>query len=167
MKNMQSARTLIVLSCWLLMATALARSQQNSADATGGESISLVTLSMTWGRGGLHYGPNFIWLAAPCQKSFSVPCECAMNFKVIRSQEFAEYISSFGSAPVPVTYRVRYGSDGQAEAAKLDSVGNWQAERFPANDRLISIKFEFKKGQPSQKQETGYRSPADCFPSRN
>ena len=87
-----------------------------------------------------------------------------MEFKVIDSQEFADYISSFGDARVPVVYQVLYGPRGTVQSARLESVGNWRADRFHTNDRLLEIHFNFQSGKPGQKQSANFRSPADCFP---
>lgn len=125
-----------------------------------------VTLSMKWARGDPYYGPNFISLSTPCQASENVPCECTMAFKGVKSQEFADYISSFRDALVPVVYQVLYGSDGLAHARRLESVGSWQADRFPKNDRLLGIQFTFKGGKPGQKRTANIHDPADCFPPK-
>jgi hypothetical protein len=125
-----------------------------------------VTLSMKWARGDAYYGPNFISLSTPCQASDNVPCECTMAFKGVKSQGFADYISSFRDALVPVVYQVLYGSDGLAHARRLESVGSWQADKFPKNDRLLGTQFTFKGGKPGQRQTANIHDPADCFPPK-
>lgn len=136
------------------------------AQDTQKSDLRPVTLSMKWARGDPHYGPNFIWLSKPCLTSGDLPCECIMQFKETNSKEFADYISSFGDGPVPVVYQVLYGSDGLAHGKRLESVGNWQADRFPRNDRLLGISSTFQGGKPGQKQTANIHDPADCFPPR-
>lgn len=146
-----------------LLPIAVALGQARDAQKS---DLTPVTLSMKWARGDPHYGPNFIWLSTPCQASHNVPCECTMGFKVINSQAFADYISSFGDAMVPVVYQVLYGSDGLAHGKRLESVGSWGADRFPRNDRLLAISFKFKGSKPGQKQTANIHDPADCFPPK-
>src|ERR1039458_9176065 len=95
---------------------------QRHKAAAAKSDLTPVTLSMKWTRGDPRYGPNSISLSTPCQASGDVPCECTMQFKVINSKEFADYISSFGDGLVPVVYEVRYGSDGLAPGARLRRV---------------------------------------------
>jgi hypothetical protein len=167
-KNARGFSAQIALAGLLLCAVTPGYGQNAQMKKTDGAAPDLtpVTLSMKWARGDHHYGPNFISLSTPCQASGDVPCECAMQFKVINSQEFADYISSFGDAPVPVVYKVLYGSDGLAHGTRLESVGSWQADRFHVNDRLLSVHFTFKGGRPGQKQTANVHNPADCFPPK-
>jgi hypothetical protein len=159
-----SARTTV--AALLLLSVVLGQSQEIREEKTTGvmAEFTPVTLSMKWSRGDRHYGPNFIWLSAPCQSNVS--CECTMEFKVINSQEFADYIASFGDAPVPVVYQVLYGPSGVVQGTRLESVGSWRAERFHANDQQLGIHFNFKSGKPGQKQTAHFHSPADCFPPK-
>lgn len=167
-KRVRRLSTRIVLAGLLLFAVVGGQGQNVQAGKTGGAMVdpTPVTLSMKWARGDPHYGPNFVWLSMPCQASGDVPCECTMQFKVINSQEFADYISSFGDAPVPVVYQVSYGPDGLVHGTRLKSVGSWQADRFQVNDRLLGIGFTLKGGNPEQKRKAKLRNPADCFPPK-
>lgn len=126
--------------------------------------LTPVTLSMKWTRGSPQYGSNFIRLSTPCQASAKVSCECSMEFKAINSQEFADYISSFGDNRVPAVYQVLYRPGVTAQGVRLESVGSWRAYRFQVNDRLLQIRFNFKSGKPGRKQGGNFHLPADCFP---
>lgn len=144
----------------------LGRGQENQKSSLPVPDLMPITLSMKWVRGDPHYGPNFIRLSRPCQASSDVPCECTMEFKVINSKEFADYIASFGDGAVPVVYEVRYGPDGLAQGSRLESVGSWQADRFHVNERLLGIRYTFKGGKIGQNQTAKSHSPADCFPPK-
>lgn len=165
-KKIKSLSVRIAPAAMLLCAVAHGQSQNLQAEKTGGTMADLtpVTLSMKWARGDPHYGPNSVWLSTPCQGSDNVPCECTMEFKAAKSLEFADYISSFGDALVPVVYQVLYGTEGIAHSARLESVGSWQADKFNVNDRLLRIQFAFKGGKLGEKQKANFRAPADCFP---
>lgn len=146
----------------------LGQGQENQKQKAGApvSDLTPITLSMKWTRGDPHYGPQYISLSTPCQASGDLPCECTMEFKVINSQEFADYIASFSSGAVPVVYEVRYGPDLLAQGARLESVGSWQADRFHVNERLLGIRYTFKGGKIGQKQTAKFHSPADCFPPK-
>ena len=140
--------------------------QTQSADVppTGsGQSLTPVTLWMTWQRGDARY-PNFIRLSTPCQDSEDGICECSMSFKIVNSSEFADYISSFGSNKVPVTYEVAYDSNGRPGSKRLASVGTWPSDKFPTNDRLLAVSIEPKSLGPGHSQQFKMRGSADCFP---
>ncbi len=129
-----------------------------------GQSLTPVTLWMTWQRGDARY-PNFIHLSTPCQDSENGTCECSMSFKIVNSSEFADYISSFGSNKVPVTYQVAYDSNGRPGAKRLASVGSWQSDKFPTNDRLLAVSIKPKSLGPGRSQQFKLRGSSDCFPS--
>jgi len=122
-----------------------------------------VTLSMNWKRGD-RYSPNFIELYTPCQNSTDGRCECFTDFAVTKSQEFADYIASFGAGKVPAIYEVRYGADGQLRRAILVRVGSWPGEKFHPNERLIGTRVLFRNGKPGHTQSAKIHNPADCFP---
>src|SRR5271168_4482114 len=138
-KKVKGLSTRIAVLSLLPIAAMLGQAQDTQTS-----DLKPLTLSMKWARGDPHYGPNFIWLSTPCRASDNVPCECTMEFKGIKSQAFADYISSFGDVPVPVVYQVSYNANGFAGSAQLESVGTWQADRFPRNDRLLGISLTFK-----------------------
>ena len=168
MNNRAKSLSTRIAAIGVLLIAVLTQGQDIQKEKTGkaGLDLSLVTLSMKWARGDPHYGPQYISLSAPCHASGDVTRECTMEFKVINSQEFADYIASFGDGAVPVVYEVRYGPDGVAQGARLESVGSWQADRFHVNDRLLGIRHTFKGGKIGQKQTAKFRSPADCFPPK-
>jgi hypothetical protein len=167
-KKARSLSVRIVAIGVLLIAAVLTLGQDVPKKSAGKDRLDLrvVTLSMQWARGDPHYGPKFISLSTPCQASGDVPCECTMQFRGTNSLQFADYISSFGDEPIDVVYEVRYGPDGLVHQAQLESVGSWQADRFPVNDRLLGIRSTFKDREPGQKQKAKLRNPADCFPPR-
>jgi hypothetical protein len=150
----------------LSIAVMLGQNQEREKQkaATDKSDFTPVTLSMKWARGDTNYGSNFIRLSTPCQASDDVRCECTMEFKAIKSPEFADSISSFGDALVSVVYQVSYGPDGFAHRTRLESVGSWQAERFQVKDRLLGIHFAFKGGKPGQRQKVNFHAPEDCLP---
>jgi hypothetical protein len=160
-KNFAARTACAALLFW---AAASVQSQDVKAGKTdeAGIKASSVTLSMRWLRGDLHYGPNFISLASPCQPFAHESCECTMDFKGINSIEFADYIASFGDARVPVVFEVVYGPDLLAQRARLNSVGSWRADRFQVNDRLLGITFKWDNTSGKHT----LRFPAECFPPR-
>ncbi len=118
-----------------------------------------VTLMMEWGRGDSHYGPDFVWLSQPCQSSNEIGCSCRVRFAT-RTQEFADYISSFGDRKVPVVYEVTYNSNRQAIAAKFLTVGTWSRDKLTSpNDGLIGVVFGRVKADRRR-----ISIPSDCFP---
>jgi hypothetical protein len=165
LKNLSTRIAVVGLPLMAVVPGQGQETQKQKAAATMPD-LTPVTLSMKWARGDPHYGPNSIWLSTPCQASGDAPCECTMQFKVINSKEFADYISSFGGGLVPVVYQVSYGPDGLAHGARLESVGSWHADRFHVNERLLSVRFTFKGGKPGQKQTANVHDPTDCFPPK-
>ena len=130
-----------------------------------GPRLTPVTLWMEWQRGDARYGPNFIHLHTPCQDSEDGSCECSVNFKIVNSSEFADYISFFGSNKVPVTYQVAYASNGRPGPERLASVGTWPSDRFPTNDRLLAVSIKPKSLGPGHRQQFKLHGSSDCFPS--
>ncbi len=127
---------------------------------------SHVTLLMDWTRGDLRYGPDYIHLERPCETG---SCYCSLNFKVISSREnakrFADYITSFEHAKVPVVYDVFFTKEGRLLADRLVSVGDWTRDRFPVNDTLLAVVVRFAPSPPGQKV-TVKTNTGDCFPSQ-
>jgi hypothetical protein len=74
--------------------------------------------------------------------------------------DFAKYIESFDSMPIPVTYEVYYDNDGNAISANFMRVGVWAASRFGANEGLLSRGgLTTGPGMPPIVS----RNPQDCF----
>jgi hypothetical protein len=122
-----------------------------------------VALGMSWHRGDNNYGPNFIHLESWCLNNSAPGCFCSADFKITTSQEFADYIQSFGSDKVPVKYHVDYDRNHQVVGAILESVGTWPAERFHMGERSLSTGFRLMHGQ---NMGGGHiRNPGDCFPN--
>jgi hypothetical protein len=126
------------------------------------------TLLMDWTRGDAHYGPDFIQLHSPCQREAEKSCVCVADFKVIssgaNSNEFANYVTSFGHGEVPVTYSVRYSANGLFLGAQLLQVGNWTRDKFHPNDGLLGVKITFHAASPGQVQRAKIDNPGECFP---
>lgn len=141
------------------------RVQGTGVPDASGQPLTPVTLWMEWQRGGGRYGPNSVYLHTPCQDSEDGICECSMSFKIVNSSEFADYISSFGSNKVPVTYQVVYDSTGRPGPNRLASVGTWPSDKFPTNDRLLAVTIKPKSLGPRHRQQFRMRGPSDCFPS--
>jgi hypothetical protein len=124
-----------------------------------------VTLRMSWALGDARYGPNFLSLHTKCAKP-ALNCSCIMNFKVINSSPdsaaFAHYIRSFANNDVPVTFKVSRGADNRFLGASLISVGNWPAEKFGGNDRLLGVQI---KTEPAKEVSVPLNSPGECFQS--
>jgi hypothetical protein len=124
-----------------------------------------VTIRMSWTLGDTHYGPNFVSLQSKCTNQVS-NCSCRMNFRVISSSPnsaaFADYIRSFGSSEVPVTFRV-LRRDHRVRGAALMSVGDWSSEKFKTNDRLLAIEIKFEPGK--DRTNVSFSNPGDCFPA--
>ncbi len=167
MKPHSESQTWLLFIAELALAffSAVAGAQTGSnAEQGAAQASTPVTLWMEWKRGNnARYGSNFVYLHAPCQKSET--CECTMSFKSINSQEFADYISSFGEDKVPVVYEVFYGPDGRARANRLARVGTWTSDRFPPNDRLVAVSNKFQGGAVGARQSVMLHGSEDCFPS--
>jgi hypothetical protein len=120
------------------------------------------TLEMSWHRGDLYYGPNFIHLESPCLSSSEAGCFCASEFKVTASKEFADYIESFGSKKIPVQYAVDYANQKVVRASLL-SVGDWPKTRFHENEGSLATGFRMF---PATNRKSGghLSNPGDCFP---
>jgi hypothetical protein len=119
----------------------------------------IVTVEMSWKRGDLYYGPNFISLESRCPNSSDSRCYCATDFTIINSKAFADDIQSFGGLPVPVKYEVFYNRDGEAISANLVSVGKWPGNKFHENEGGIGSGGTVRLGEPGLTS----RTPADCF----
>lgn len=148
---------------FLVLGAGVAKGQTGEKAAVQNPDARSVTLWMDWQRGqNKRYGPNFIYLHTPCENSQS--CECSLSFKTTNSQEFADYIQSFGQDKVPAVFDVAYGSDGHATSGHLVSVGVWKKDKFTHNDQLISITANFHGGAVGERQSFKVNSPGDCFP---
>ena len=122
--------------------------------------VGQVTLQMDWHRGDPHYGPNFIWLSAPCQSASAENCQCRTSF--LGSANFVDYVSSFQDRKIPVTYDL-YDVQGHA-GAKLVNVGNWRADQFHNNDGLLATEITSVPSVFGKPQIVHLESPGDCFP---
>ena len=142
----------------ILVISALAAPQTKTPLATQ-------TIQMSWKRGDNYYGPNFIHLESSCPSNTDSRCFCSMDFKAVKSKEFADYIESFGARKVPVIFEVVYDRDGEVAGARLLQVGNWSHDKFPENDTLLARGARFYREQhsPPAKQKVKFRSPGDCF----
>jgi hypothetical protein len=155
------------------LAVAVFTSATLCAQATGehptGNQGTPVTVLMDWSRGDSHYGGDFIQLHRRCEASTVYACECVAAFKVIsskkNSKEFANYVASFEHGKVPVVYSVFFNDDGQAQVARLVSVGDWTSDRFHQNDGILGVRFSFPgKGKIGQPQSAPVRGISECFP---
>lgn len=121
------------------------------------------TLLMDWSRGDLHYGPDFITLTSPCSNG-DARCSCKLSIQATRSKDFAEYVASLPHGNVPVHFSaLRRRRDGGMVGSKLLSVGDWTADQFPENDRLLKVSFTFRATDPNANQPASSSSPANCF----
>jgi hypothetical protein len=128
---------------------------------TAGGHRKIVVLEMSWTRGDNYYGPNFIHLESPCFNNPSAGCSCVQDFKITRSEEFADYVASFAQKKVPVKYAVDYNRNNEVVGATLEAVGEWPSERFHANERSLATSFRLTgKGPPTNH----VRNPGYCFP---
>ncbi len=74
--------------------------------------------------------------------------------------DFAKYIESFNSKPIPVTYEVYYDNGGDAVSANFMRVGDWAAPRFGANEGSLNRGgLTTGPGMPPIVS----RNPQDCF----
>lgn len=127
------------------------------------QSRKSLTLQMSWHRGDLHYGQNFIRLESPCLSNSETGCFCSSEFKVTTTKEFADYIESFGSKKVPVQYAVDYANQ-KVFGASLLSVGGWPKARFQENEG--SLVTGFRMAAANHGRSGGhFNNPGDCFPS--
>jgi hypothetical protein len=135
------------------------------AQSDGALHQETAVLQMSWKRGDVHYGPNFIHLESPCLSNADPSCYCSNNFPKTRSKEFADYIESFGSKKVPVKYRVDYDGNHQVVGAVLESVGDWPQERFNIIEKSLGLGFRMVRNQSTGGVvHANFRSPSDCFP---
>ena len=80
--------------------------------------------------------------------------------RVLGHPDFAKYIESFNSKPIPGTYEVCYDNGGEAVSANFMRVGDWAASRFGANEGSLSRGGLAKSpGMPPIVS----RNPQDCF----
>src|SRR5271156_2997950 len=91
------------------------------AQSDGALHQETAVLQMSWKRGDVHYGPDFIHLESSCLSNSEAGCYCANNFTT--SKEFADYIEAFGNKKVPVSYYVDYDAKGEPSGVVLKSVG--------------------------------------------
>lgn len=131
------------------------------AQVNGAVRRKTVILEMSWKRGDNYYGPNFIHLESPCLSSPFQGCSCFQDFKITRSQEFADYVASFEDKKVPVKYHVDYDLHNQIVGAILQAVGEWPSERFHTNESSLGMGF---RTVAHHAPGGHFRSPADCFP---
>jgi hypothetical protein len=149
----------------LLTATVSAVGYAAWARSDGARHQETAVLQMSWKRGDVHYGPNFIHLESPCLSNTDSGCYCSNNFPKTRSKEFADYIESFGSKKVPVKYRVDYDDNHQIIGAILESVGDWPEERFNIVEKSLSSGFRMVGTQSTGGVvHANVRNPSDCFP---
>jgi hypothetical protein len=121
-------------------------------------------IQMSWSRGASAFGPDFIHLESPCATNSAPGCFCSNDFSVTRTKTFADYIESFGSSKVPVSYYVRYDASGHVSGAVLKSVGKWPADRLNVIERSIASGFRLTPNQ--QGRGVGGETPSDCFQKR-
>lgn len=132
------------------------------AQGTGTAHRRTVLLEMSWKRGDVRYGPNFIHPESPCLGNPESGCYCSVDFTATNSVEFADYVESFGSKRVPVKYDVDYGRDRQVRGAVLNSVGAWSAQRFDIIERSLTSGFRMAQNKSASGVIHG-NSPSDCF----
>jgi hypothetical protein len=102
-----------------------------------------IILDMSWKRGDVHYGPDFIHLESSCLSNSEAGCYCANNFTT--SKEFADYIEAFGNKKVPVSYYVDYDAKGEPSGVVLKSVGSGlRTDSISGKDQStpVSVWFE-------------------------
>jgi hypothetical protein len=149
----------VLLSAALVAAVARFLLAQNNGPVYRGSAA----LEMSWKRGDYHYGPNFIRLESPCLSNPEPGCFCSLDFKTTTSEEFAQYVESFGSNRVLVKFHVDYDRNHRVVGAALEGVGEWPGERFQINERSLATGF---RTLPNQRASGGHlHNPADCFPS--
>ena len=112
----------------------------------------MITVPMSWKRGDRNRGRNFVRLSYAKGNG-----NCIADF--FSSAAFADYIESFGSRKVPVTYEVSYDQSGEAISANFSRVGGWSVRRFSDNEGGPSREVEVKPGEPGVRS----RIPQDCF----
>jgi hypothetical protein len=121
-----------------------------------------VKIEMSWKRGDLDYGADFIHLESACLSNSQTACFCSLDFTTTNSKEFADYVESFGSSRVPVKFDVDYDSNRRVVGAILQGVGEWPVERFHIRERSLATGFRLLRNQPIS--DGHLNNPADCFP---
>jgi len=129
------------------------------------------TLQMTWERGDLFYGPNFIRVESRCTDATSGSnCFCGMDFKVMSSSpdaaQFANYIQSFGTSRVPVKFNV-FHYHNECRSVQLLTVGTWPSTRFAQNDTLLDAGSTAHRGESVRHSGVSPEFsgiPCSCFP---
>jgi hypothetical protein len=87
--------------------------------------------------------------------------DCWLSFS--QPSEFRDYLANFGSASVPVVFRVSFDGSGKPLDAVLISVGAWNAEKLPSDERYFTIAREFRHLKPVETYTTSLPAPGDCF----
>jgi hypothetical protein len=118
------------------------------------ERTKIVSIDMKWQLGGIKQVDK---ISLHFQKG---SVDCSLNF--FQSDEFANYIQSFGPQPIPVIFNVSYREDGQPLGAVLVKVGNWDASKLQPNERLLSTTQKLEPGR-AHANTLKLNSPAGCF----
>jgi hypothetical protein len=87
--------------------------------------------------------------------------DCWLSFS--QPSEFRDYLAHFGSGSVPVVFRVSFDASGKPVDAALISVGAWNAEKLPSDERRLKIAREFRHLKPGESITMSLPAPGDCF----
>jgi hypothetical protein len=118
------------------------------------EMRRVITVSMRWSkRTDVYAKPNHYALEYERQRG-----TCGTEFW--GHPEVSQYIESFGSNPVPVTYEVFFDRNGEAISANFMRLGYWKSSHFEENEGSLSRGgITTGPGMPS----IILRNPQDCF----
>lgn len=136
----------------LTVATTIAASL--ALGACRGGPLKRVTVEMQWqrgaigqeDRGSLHFQKGSL--------------DCSLNFY---SDQSIKYIKSFGSGSVPVVFNVSYGDSGKPSGATLSRIGEWDANKFQRNERLLTTGVRAELSKAEETKTFRVDSPAACF----
>jgi hypothetical protein len=87
--------------------------------------------------------------------------DCWLSFS--QPSEFRGYLANFGSGSVPVVFRVTFDGSGKPLDAVLISVGAWNAQKLPSDERHLTVAREFRHLKPGETYTTSLPAPGDCF----
>ena len=147
-------RRLANIICGVLITISFGLVTTLSKTAYAEERMKIVTLCMKWQLGGIKQADK---ISLHFQK---VSVDCSLNF--FQSDQFVNYIQSFGSRQIPVIFNVSYHEDGQPSGAVLVKVGDWEASKLQPNERLLSTTQKMEPGR-AHANLLKLNSPAGCF----
>lgn len=84
--------------------------------------------------------------------------DCSLTLS--STQGLQSYVENYGTAPVPVLFKVSYDSSGKPRGASLIKIGDQETNSLQQNEKLLRTTVQFEGGQANS---IHMRVPGDCF----